>query len=103
MREPAKRYAWPALITRAERDRLIPRIGPTGILATALHTNGGGTEIREETQRERLDAIEFALEGDRVATAGSSGDRGVLARRLCANARIRHPGETLIRTPISSS
>lgn len=30
----------------------------------ALHINGGGTATREEAQRECLDAIEFALEGD---------------------------------------
>jgi hypothetical protein len=30
----------------------------------ALHINGGGTATREDAQRECLDAIEFALEGD---------------------------------------
>ena len=30
----------------------------------ALHINGGGTATREDAQREYLDAIEFALEGD---------------------------------------
>jgi hypothetical protein len=30
----------------------------------ALHINGGGTPTREDAQRECLDAIEFALEGD---------------------------------------
>jgi hypothetical protein len=30
----------------------------------ALHINGGGTPTREDAQRECVDAIEFALEGD---------------------------------------
>ena len=30
----------------------------------ALHINGGGTATREDAQRECLDTIEFALEGD---------------------------------------
>ncbi len=30
----------------------------------ALHINGGGTATREDTQRECMDAIAFALEGD---------------------------------------
>ena len=30
----------------------------------ALHINGGGTATREDAQRECMDAIEFALEGD---------------------------------------
>ena len=30
----------------------------------ALHINGGGTVTREDAQRECLDAIAFALEGD---------------------------------------
>ena len=30
----------------------------------ALHINGGGTATRDDVQRERMDAIEFALEGD---------------------------------------
>jgi hypothetical protein len=30
----------------------------------ALHINGGGTAAREDVQRECLDAIEIALEGD---------------------------------------
>jgi hypothetical protein len=30
----------------------------------ALHINGGGTATREDAQRECLDAIAFALEGD---------------------------------------
>ena len=30
----------------------------------ALHINGGGTATREDAQRECLDAISFALEGD---------------------------------------
>ena len=30
----------------------------------ALHINGGGTATREDAERECLDAIEFALEGD---------------------------------------
>ena len=30
----------------------------------ALHINGGGTATREDVQRECMDAIEFALEGD---------------------------------------
>jgi len=29
-----------------------------------LHINGGGTPTREDAQRECMDAIEFALEGD---------------------------------------
>jgi hypothetical protein len=30
----------------------------------ALHINSGGTVTREDAQRECMDAIEFALEGD---------------------------------------
>jgi hypothetical protein len=30
----------------------------------ALHINGGGTATREDAERECLDAIAFALEGD---------------------------------------
>ncbi|MBO0785623.1 MAG: hypothetical protein J2P33_06050 [Actinobacteria bacterium] len=30
----------------------------------ALHINGGGTATREETERDCLSAIEFALQGD---------------------------------------
>ncbi len=30
----------------------------------ALHINGGGTPTREDAQRECMDAIAFALEGD---------------------------------------
>jgi hypothetical protein len=30
----------------------------------ALHINGGGTSTREDAQRECMDAIAFALEGD---------------------------------------
>jgi hypothetical protein len=30
----------------------------------ALHINGGGPATREDAERECLDAIEFALEGD---------------------------------------
>jgi hypothetical protein len=30
----------------------------------ALHINGGGTATREAAERECMDAIEFALEGD---------------------------------------
>lgn len=30
----------------------------------ALHINGGGAQTREDAQRECMDAIEFALEGD---------------------------------------
>ncbi|MGH3829610.1 MAG: hypothetical protein ACRDRS_04015 [Pseudonocardiaceae bacterium] len=30
----------------------------------ALHINGGGTATRDDAQRECMDTIEFALEGD---------------------------------------
>ncbi len=30
----------------------------------ALHINGGGTETREEAERDCLEAIDFALQGD---------------------------------------
>ena len=33
-------------------------------LVPALHINGGATATREDAQRECLDAIAFALEGD---------------------------------------
>lgn len=48
----------------------------------ALHINGGGTATREDAERDCLDAIEFALEGDR-ATKHHAGNRSEGHRHLC--------------------